>query len=602
MEKKSLFQLYKKSLGDLWLYKKQFTLYQLLTKSITLVLLLPLMGFVLNNLMVSRGYGALTNGLITKFLLSPQGFLSLLFIFIMASLVVLLELGGLIILSANTYFHRKVSISHILKTCFKKAPKMLGVGGLFVVLLFMVLSPWLDLGLNTSLIGQLRIPGFILDHIYNNTLLNILLKTLTVVLAITCFFIVLSLHYVILGNRKSFQAIRESVRTIKKNLLKVLGWFAMMTLLNFIIFIVIIIALTTIMVILLYFSKELNNPVSLLFLVTFFTGLFSFGASFILTPLQIHQLTYLYYQFTGEKDSEVVNTEDRGQNKPSWKARLGFILLFIGGMAVACVLSVFVLVYIGETKYSVEITAHRGSSMGAPENTMVAVQMAIDNKADYTEIDVQETKDGGIVLTHDTNLVRVTGVDVNVYELTTEEVTAMDAGSWFSEKFKGETIPTLEQVMDASKGKIKLNIELKGHKEAKNLVHNVVKLIKDKGMLKDCVITSLDYELVQAVEEIAPEVRTGYIMYVALGDLASINTDFYSIEASNVTDKFVAKAHEIGRQVHVWTVNDIDSLSDFLDKGVDNIITDNEVGMRQELEDLNQLGSDLEKAINNLLN
>lgn len=246
MDKKSLFQLYTKSISDLWLYKKQFALYQLLTKSITLILLLPLMGFVLNNLMVNRGYGALTNGLVTKFLLSPQGLLSLLFIFIMASLVVLLELGGLIILSANTYFHRKVSISHILITCLKKTPKMLGVGGLFVVLLFMVLSPWLDLGLNTSIIAQLKIPGFILAHIYNNTLLNILLKTLTLVLAVTCFFIVLSLHYVILGNRKSIQALKESVWTIKKNLLKVLGWFAMMTFLNFIIYVVIIFALTAI--------------------------------------------------------------------------------------------------------------------------------------------------------------------------------------------------------------------------------------------------------------------------------------------------------------------------------------------------------------------
>lgn len=298
----------------------------------------------------------------------------------------------------------------------------------------------------------------------------------------------------------------------------------------------------------------------------------------------------------------MVSDEDRGQKKPSWKARLGFILLFVAGMATACVMSAFVLIYTGMTKYSVEITAHRGSSMGAPENTLVAVQMAIDNKADYTEIDVQETKDGGIVLTHDTNLVRVTGVDVNVYELTTEEVTAMDAGTWFSDKFKGETIPTLEQVMDESKGKIKLNIELKGHKKTKNLVSNVVKLIKDKNMLKDCVITSLDYELIQAVEKIAPEIRTGYIMYVALGDLASLNTDFYSIEATNVTDQFVTNAHAIGRQVHVWTVNDIDSLSSFLDKGVDNIITDNEIAMRQELEELNQFGFELQKAINNILN
>lgn len=85
---------------------------------------------------------------------------------------------------------------------------------------------------------------------------------------------------------------------------------------------------------------------------------------------------------------------------------------------------------------------------------------AAEDKADYAELDVQETKDGVVVLMHDKNLKRVAKVDKNLSEAAYEDIEKLDVGSIYSEKFKGKKIPTLDQVMKAAKGKIKLDIEI----------------------------------------------------------------------------------------------------------------------------------------------
>ena len=95
----------------------------------------------------------------------------------------------------------------------------------------------------------------------------------------------------------------------------------------------------------------------------------------------------------------------------------------------------------------VEVTAHRGSSSSAPENTLSAIRQAIADQADYAEIDVQETLDGVIVVLHDSDLMRVTGKKLNIWETTFAKARKLDAGSWFSPEFAGEKIPTLEEAI-----------------------------------------------------------------------------------------------------------------------------------------------------------
>src|SRR5699024_1122413 len=103
----------------------------------------------------------------------------------------------------------------------------------------------------------------------------------------------------------------------------------------------------------------------------------------------------------------------------------------------------------------------RGASGYAPENTIAAFDKAVEMKADYFELDVQRSKDGQLVLIHDTTVDRTTNGTGAVKDLTLKELKSLDAGSWFDEKYAGEKIPTLGETLDRHRGKIKILIELK---------------------------------------------------------------------------------------------------------------------------------------------
>ena len=161
------------------------------------------------------------------------------------------------------------------------------------------------------------------------------------------------------------------------------------------------------------------------------------------------------------------------------------------------------------------VTFHRGDCTVAPENTLPAFRSAILKGGDRIELDVQMTRDGVVMVTHDTSLRRCTGRNENIYDLTYNEVRKLDAGRWFGQKYTGAKVPTLEEVLDLCKGKIQLNIEIKPNAATPELEAETIRIIREKGFAQDCTITSQSYETLCKVKELAPEIRTGYIL--ALG-------------------------------------------------------------------------------------
>jgi len=221
-----------------------------------------------------------------------------------------------------------------------------------------------------------------------------------------------------------------------------------------------------------------------------------------------------------------------------------------------------------------QITAHRGASLQAPENTISSIELAIENKSDYAEIDVQETKDGVLVVTHDRNISRFTGIDIDVSLINYADLQKLDFGSWFDKKYAEEKIPTLEEVIDVSYDKIKLNIELKGDGASKSFVENVVKLIQTKNYKDQCIVTSLDLDKLKKVRSLDKNIKIGYIIFLLAGDYNRIDVDAFCVETSILTQDFIIKAHESGKEVWVWTPNTIEDIEKKLILGVDNIITD----------------------------
>ncbi len=229
-----------------------------------------------------------------------------------------------------------------------------------------------------------------------------------------------------------------------------------------------------------------------------------------------------------------------------------------------------------------EITAHRGGAWKAPENTISALQYTIDSGTDYAEIDIQETKDGELILLHDDSFKRTAGVKKNVWDMTLKEVEKLDAGASFHKKFRGEKIPKLTEVLKFCKGRLDLNIEIKYNGKNKGIVNKVVRAIKENHFEEHCVVTSMNYQFLKQIKKIAPEIRTGYIMTMTYGGVQGMEAaDFFSVKHTYVDEQFITQAHALGKEVHVWTVNYKGDAKRVLDIGADNIITDDPIMVRE---------------------
>jgi glycerophosphoryl diester phosphodiesterase len=264
-------------------------------------------------------------------------------------------------------------------------------------------------------------------------------------------------------------------------------------------------------------------------------------------------------------------------------------------LAITMISSYFIIDDI-DFDHRVAVTAHRGSSKLAPENTLSAVRRAIEDGADFAEIDVQETADGVVVLFHDTDLMRIAGLKKNIWQVTYPEIKSLDVGSWFSKDYIGERIPTLVETIELARDKIKLNIELKFNGHEKQLVTNVVKIIEDHQFKSRCVISSLNLAGLQKVKELNPDLQTGFIVAKSIGNMFRADIDFLSLAASMVTADVVAAAGKSKKEVHVWTINSPDRMSYFIDLGVDNIITDYPARLVEMIKE-RETYSDVEKLL-----
>ena len=224
---------------------------------------------------------------------------------------------------------------------------------------------------------------------------------------------------------------------------------------------------------------------------------------------------------------------------------------------------------------SFSVTAHRGGANMAPENTMSAMEYAAETMVDYAEIDVQETKDDVLVLLHDTSLKRTTGYQADIWDMTYQEVAQLDAGVRFANRFVGERIPTLDEVIEYSRGRMGLNIEVKDNGHNRNIVSKVVQCLEEHDFVDQCVLTSMNYSFLQQAKELNPDIRTGYIMTMTYGSVRDIDAaDFFSVKYTYVTAAFVQEAHSCGKEVHAWTVNYPGDIQRMITYGVDGIITD----------------------------
>jgi glycerophosphoryl diester phosphodiesterase len=228
------------------------------------------------------------------------------------------------------------------------------------------------------------------------------------------------------------------------------------------------------------------------------------------------------------------------------------------------------------------IFAHRGASAHAPENTLAAFELALAQNADAIELDVKLCADGHAVVIHDATVDRTTDGHGRVRDLTLVQLKSLDAGSSFSEKYRGEKIPTLAEVFEAVGRRTLINVELTNYNTPRDqLVETVCTLVRNFDLQDRVLFSSFFASNLSKARLHLPEVPHGLLTLEGLlGAWArSFGFAFGKYQAlhpnlKDVTPEQVQRVHRLKRRIHVWTVDLEQDMQRLFRWGVDAIFTD----------------------------
>ncbi|MEM7088657.1 MAG: glycerophosphodiester phosphodiesterase family protein [Pseudomonadota bacterium] len=313
-------------------------------------------------------------------------------------------------------------------------------------------------------------------------------------------------------------------------------------------------------------------------------GLWSL-AGLVLAAAALGALAVLLDGFFEIKTPEPVHPAPRRLGVPLIVA-MGFALaaLFFGGLFGQRLLASV------QAPDRAEVIGHRGAAALRPENTMSSVLKAIEDGADWVEIDVQESADGVVIVAHDSDFMKLAGVDLKIWDATMEDLAEIDIGSWFEPEYADQRTPTLQDVLEAAQGKANVIIELKYYGHDVDLENRVVELVETLGMQDQIATMSLKYPAVQKMKALRPDWRAGVLAATAIGDLSGLEGDFVAVNAATVSPGLIRSVHDAGKDIYVWTINDPLEMSAMASMGVDGLITDRSAMAREVLQARAEMG------------
>lgn len=220
-----------------------------------------------------------------------------------------------------------------------------------------------------------------------------------------------------------------------------------------------------------------------------------------------------------------------------------------------------------KTEDRVEIIAHRGAAGARPENTMAAFEKAIEDQADWIELDVQETRDGAVIVAHDSDFMKLAGVDLKVWESDLEALSEIDIGGWFAPEYSDQRTPLLSDVLALARGRVKVLIELKYYGHDQHLEARVARIVDDLGMGDQVAVMSLKYAGIQNMQALRPDWSSGVLAATAVGNLAGLDGDFVAVSTAMAGPRLARSIHAAGKDLYVWTVNDPLEMSRMISMG-----------------------------------
>ncbi|WP_028517922.1 glycerophosphodiester phosphodiesterase family protein [Ruminococcus flavefaciens] len=388
-----------------------------------------------------------------------------------------------------------------------------------------------------------------------------------------------SIHYLVLTGSSFNECLKKSRAKMKGQRFKMI-----LMLLGFSLAVVALIAIATfgISFIIVYAVKGLKANAAFgtsLRILRYAWNVFTAISAFVSAPMVMCWLTHKFMSDNAGENFDL-------PNKREYKMRLRhsiIIVVVLISAAIVMNLSYFKALYQGNVNVNVgvlnrtQVSAHRGFSRIAPENTIPAFQAAVDCGADYIELDVQLTADDQLVVFHDDRIDRTTDGKGMLKNYTYEQLQQFSAGSWFSKdgEFDDVKIPLLTEVLDLVSDDIMLNIEIKRSGDPKKTAEHVVRLIEEYGIVNSCYITSFSYPALKKVKQLNSKIKTGFIANLSTATSYSRlpYIDAVSMNYLFVNQSVVNSAHHNGKRIFVWTVDRQKDVQQMMALGVDNIIT-----------------------------
>lgn len=535
--------------------------YQVATK-LLLGVWLFLLGRLFRVLLNSTGRVAVTSGDFAFIFTTWQGIAIILIALLSLFVYVALDLNVKIILSRNLLFDENKPFWHICSEALECVLRLFNVQGIAIIIYIVLIAPILGIGFSISLTQGFYIPTFI-SSVIADTPLYLILASVAALLFISIGIANLFVLHGIIDDMSIEDASRQS-RKIIREYGKDYLWQNIAFILVMAAVLGIIVAAVLVLPLLLTQILPLSSVIRRgLFLFFILQGtILSLIAGLIVTPFYIMKMTQLYYSY---KNKEPVFYHQRKVKVHTYD-KVALILVLITVVGVSIFMnhdfdSVFPL------DSSVKIIAHRGGGTEGAENTIAGLENAWAKGAYGSEIDIQRTKDGYYVLNHDANFERVAKDRRKPEEMTLEEIRKLSVD--------GEPIPTLEEMLDASKGKVILFIELKGETADRQMADDAVRIVKQRHMENEAVLISLKYDLIDYIETKYPEMETGFLTFASFGDTALLNCDYLALEEESATADSIAAVHRQGKKVLIWTANKKQSQRHFLCSSADAVITDN---------------------------
>lgn len=592
---------------------KPLILFEILWKLVTLLVIAPACAGLIQLAIHLAKLKYLTTSNLLQFLRSPWTILLLAVLLLLAALYTLFEIAAVCTCFRQSRFQKvRTTLGRMVRSGLQSVLHFFRGGGPFLVLHLLVLIPLMQFSATSGIFTAMGIPDFLA---YYMTKKEFLLPIYVAAIILCC---LLSVRWVFSSvlftqNQCSYRSARAtSVQLVRgrfwQTFFSVLVW-------NCCYFAALLVFLCLIMVVVLMVIRATGSNDLIMSqamrILKLLIQIVLWSFSFFATPICMAHLTALLEKRCVQMP-EVVLPEPVPLSRSAKPFRRSTAVLTACCFTVAALglnLSYVYSVFTGKANFRLAlfqnptVMAHRGLSADAPENTLYAFSDAISVGADFIELDVQQTRDGVLVVMHDSNLKRTTGVNKDIWDVDYADIQNLDAGSWFDPAYANARIPTLEETLQFVDKRAKLNIEIKPTKHGSDtLEQDVAELITQYQYTDACYVTSFSYGSLKKVKEVNPEIRTGYLMSVAYGQFYSLKyADAFSLNKVFVTSQVVNAAHQQGKQIFAWTVNSMSEVRSLCNLHVDSIITDDPV-MVQNVISRDSTGETLRSVLDYFIN